>query len=322
MKFNRYFIKKNRYLKTVIFSLGFLFFWIYLIVKWVDFVYSEKIVTNILRNIAFEVILNPAFYLIVIAILYLELIIPAKRDQKIFSVGMIQDIVWFIFDIILTIALLSPYVALLQSISENYLEFLNIKIFNNLPSEVIFLISILVSDFLLWFSHFIRHKIPILWCFHAVHHSQKELNLFSDLRFHFVDYLFTYTVVVIPMSVFKIPLPTVAIYLITLKWYLRFCHANLKINFGWLRYILVTPQSHRIHHSIETKHYDKNFASLFSIWDYLFNTQYKNHREYPDTGLSDRNFPLEKSINAQNLLKTYFLQLIYPFRLLLRIFVN
>jgi sterol desaturase/sphingolipid hydroxylase (fatty acid hydroxylase superfamily) len=85
-----------------------------------------------------------------------------------------------------------------------------------------------------------------------------------------------------------------------------------------LRYVLVTPQSHRVHHSIEPEHQDKNFGAILSIWDHLFGTQYRKYDEYPDTGITDNSFPHEDSFRPGRAAVTMTGQLIYPFRLLAR----
>ncbi|MEC4896289.1 MAG: sterol desaturase family protein [Oscillatoria sp. PMC 1051.18] len=279
--------------------------------------YFGKLVWKTARTIVYKVFLNPYFYLPIAAIFALELIIPAKKNQKLFSVGIAQDFIWFLFDIGVRIILLTPYIVLVKIFYTKYLSFLTLDTIANLAAPIPLIFGLLIGDFLLWFSHFLKHKVKFFWYFHAIHHSQKELNLFTDLRFHFVEYLVAIPILHIPLYMLKVSMPTAVAYLFFYKWYLRTYHGNIKSNFGWFRYILVTPQSHRIHHSFQAKHLDKNFGNLFSIWDYLFNTQYKNYNEYPDTGIEDEHFPYEKSPHLFSLLKTYFAQLIYPFRLLI-----
>jgi len=82
--------------------------------------------------------------------------------------------------------------------------------------------------------------------------------------------------------------------------------------------VLVTPQSHRVHHSIEGRHSDTNFGSLFSVWDHLFGTQYRRYDEYPDTGIEDAAFPVERSTRIRDLLVTPIVQMAYPFQRILR----
>jgi len=103
-----------------------------------------------------------------------------------------------------------------------------------------------------------------------------------------------------------------------LKFYSRFYHGNIRTNLGPLRYLLVTPQSHRVHHSVEARHFDTNFGAILSIWDRLFRTRYRGDHEYPRTGIADKSFPLETSRHPIALLWAPVAQLLYPFQVLLR----
>lgn len=262
-----------------------------------------------------EVILNPYFYLMVGIIFTLEKIIPADRQQKVFSAGMWQDFVWLIGEFIIAVVIIAP---LLKVVGAFYLQFLsqyatNIPVNWHLPGIVTICLSILIMDFFSWVGHLILHKVPWLWNFHAVHHSQTELNLFTDTRFHFFEAFIYYPLTMLPLYLVLIPLPGGIYYLWFRIWYARLYHANIKSNFGWLRYILVTPQSHRIHHSEKEEHYDCNFGVIFSFWDRLFGTQHHNVREYPATGISDRHFPRETQAKPLALIKTYCRQTVYPF---------
>ena len=95
-------------------------------------------------------------------------------------------------------------------------------------------------------------------------------------------------------------------------------HSNLRTNYGWLRYVLVTPQSHRIHHSTLPEHHNMNYGVNLSIWDHLFGTQYRNYDDYPVTGLGDELFPHETSMHPLALAESFTAQLLYPFQHLLR----
>ena len=175
--------------------------------------------------------------------------------------------------------------------------------------------GILLSDFLGWFNHYLRHKVSWLWEFHKVHHSQEELNLFTDSRYHIVEYIISRTIRVFPLLMLSINTPTIVFYVVFLKWYPRFYHANIKVSFGPLRYIFVTPQFHRIHHSTQHEHYDSNFATLFSFWDRLFGTFYEDEKSFPKVGLGKSNFPNELDEKGIfGLVKTFFLQFIFPFK--------
>jgi hypothetical protein len=74
-----------------------------------------------------------------------------------------------------------------------------------------------------------------------------------------------------------------------------FTHANLRWNAGAFGWLLVTPQSHRIHHSTEERHWEKNFGAILSVWDRLFRKQWHGTDDYPTIGIDDTAFPLEQA---------------------------
>jgi sterol desaturase/sphingolipid hydroxylase (fatty acid hydroxylase superfamily) len=257
---------------------------------------------------------HPAFYIGTAAILFLERLFPARRDQPLFSVGLAQDLVWLFLESLLRVTVLLAYTALLRAAYWRYLDVLTIDAVDRLPPWARIVLAILVIDFLGWFHHWVRHKVPAFWLFHTVHHSQEHLNAFTDLRYHVVEYAIASTVRLIPLMMLKITSPGIAGYVLVHQWYTRFTHANVRTNLGWLRFVLVTPQSHRVHHSPHRRHWDKNFGVLFSFWDRLLGTQYRNVREYPRTGIPNDDFPRERSARPISLLLTPIRQMIWPFK--------
>jgi sterol desaturase/sphingolipid hydroxylase (fatty acid hydroxylase superfamily) len=147
-------------------------------------------------------------------------------------------------------------------------------------------VAFVAADLLLYLTHVARHHVPVLWRFHAVHHSQTRLNFFTEDRNHPIDVLLTRMPIVIIMRLLGVP-PGLGFTMVMLTWWHgRFIHANVRCRFGPLRAILVTPQSHRIHHSCEPAHRDKNFGTHLAIWDRLFGTQHPDDRVYPATGIA------------------------------------
>jgi sterol desaturase/sphingolipid hydroxylase (fatty acid hydroxylase superfamily) len=256
---------------------------------------------------------SAVFYVALGIILLIERLMPAKRNQKILSVGFAQDTVWFFLDICFQATIIIAITTFWKLVYQEHFSFLTIKAIENFPFWLRLTIGILVADFAGYLHHYLRHKIWWLWPFHAVHHSQKELNMFTDVRYHIGEYAITAVTNVFFLSIFTINPYAIAYYQIFHKWYTKLCHANIKHDFGWVKYFLITPQSHRVHHSLETHHIDKNFGILLSIWDYLFRTQYRKYDEYPDTGIADRNFPHEKDSKWWNLIWMPVKQHIYPF---------
>lgn len=255
----------------------------------------------------------PTFVLLVLIILLLERLFPAKPGRKIFNVNMAQDAVWFLFQAVGEATLLAAWALLLRRFYDTYLDFLTISMTAELPTWLLMTISVIVYDFLRWAHHVLHHKVPWFWSLHAVHHSQTELNLFTDFRYHVVEYVVRQAVYFLPAMMLGLKMPELVWLSLILIWHARLTHANIKTNFGVLRFIFVTPQSHRVHHSIEHRHRDKNYGALLSIWDRMFGTQHPEDRVYPDTGIRDDNFPCEKSPNPLQLLFKPIEQMLYSF---------
>jgi sterol desaturase/sphingolipid hydroxylase (fatty acid hydroxylase superfamily) len=263
-------------------------------------------------------VLMPEFWAVIALTLTLERLLPAKPNQSWFGVTFMQDLVWFVYETILHTIIIVTYAQLLITIYHRNFEFLTIHAAKEWPSWVQFAVAVLLLDLMYWMQHYVNHKVPLLWSFHSVHHSQRELNFFTDFRYHVVEYVVRHTFLVIPFLVLAVEAPTIILFAIFQRWYTRVYHGNIRTNLGPLRYVLVTPQSHRVHHSIEGRHSDTNFGSLFSVWDHLFGTQYRRYDEYPDTGIEDAAFPMERSTRIRDLLVTPIVQMAYPFQRILR----
>jgi sterol desaturase/sphingolipid hydroxylase (fatty acid hydroxylase superfamily) len=264
--------------------------------------------------------LEPYLYVVVAVIVMLEQLLPVERERKVLSASTIQDIFWFAMHRFLEVVLISLMMHVLRWVYDSYLSFLSIHTAESWPLVLKVTFVILVSDFLDWFHHLLRHKVWLFWCFHSVHHSQRHMNMFTDDRVHPVDEMVANCLIFVPMFMFSIGVP-VALYLaLALKWFPKLHHANVKTNLGWLRYVLVTPQSHRIHHSIEERHRDQNFGVIFSVWDRLFGTLYPHYDEYPSTGVEDLGFSLEREVGVLAVTRNYISQMLYPFCMIQRRF--
>ena len=263
-------------------------------------------------------ILAISFWCSIVLTLCLQYLIPAKPIQKIFSVSFAQDLVWFFYEMMLNAFILAFYVEYLTRLYNQHFSNLTITSLSQSPGWIRFLLSLLLVDFLYWSQHYCHHKVPLLWRFHALHHSQKEINFFTDFRYHVVEYVVRYTFLIIPGLIMKLDPPVVVAYVIFSKCYSHFYHGNIRTNLGPLRYVLVTPQSHRVHHSLKPEHRDQNFGAIFSIWDFILGTQCRIFTVYPETGIADTAFPHEQKIGFKSLLLTPVAQLLYPFWFLIR----
>jgi len=267
---------------------------------------------------AAKIYLSPWFYAFIALILVLELLWPAMKQQKVFSRALAQDFVWFNVDGVYKMALLPLYTGLLKMGYDKVTGGFAFRQSDAWPVVVTVVAAFLLSDFLSWFHHWVRHKVTALWQFHVIHHSQREMNLFTDLRIHGVEYLVSHTISFIPLFLFPLDYPTIMGYGAVRIWHTRLIHANVRTNFGPLGHIFVSPQFHRIHHSIELRHRDLNFGVALTIWDRLFGTMYRGRDEYPETGVDGVDFVPPARLSPKAWTVSLIEQIIYPFRQLWR----
>jgi len=270
----------------------------------------------IVRTFA-AIALSPLLYLGFAAVLMAERIVPVDREQPAFSHGVVHDgVAWFLINTPLRGLVFSATLGLVYLVLDNLAPFvrINSELTNRLPVWLLVVAAVVVGDFGKWLQHYLSHKLSLLWHFHSIHHSQRELNLFTQARFHVVEMITLAPILYLPLYALNLDFELAVWILLAIEWHGRITHANLRTNFGPLRYALVTPQSHRVHHSRERRHHDRNFGTLFSCWDRLFGTHWKNENEYPPTGIADEQFPCEQSVAPASLLADYFAQLVYPFQ--------
>src|SRR5690349_19617028 len=122
---------------------------------------------------------------------------PANPSQVACSAAFFQDLLYFFVWIAIVAGGIQIYVAFLNSLFKNHLGFLVIDA-SSLPWPALLAISFLSGDFLAWLHHVVRHKVALFWRFHAIHHSQTEMNLFTDFRVHPVEYVIAQTIIVLP----------------------------------------------------------------------------------------------------------------------------
>jgi sterol desaturase/sphingolipid hydroxylase (fatty acid hydroxylase superfamily) len=250
--------------------------------------------------------------------LLIERRIPADPDQPAFSPGMMVDCLWFITFPLLGVWLPSLFEHFLNTSLGAVLAGFRLKALVVLPLPTQLLLVIVVADFLAWFGHYVRHKVPLLWEFHKIHHSQVQLNYFSTRRLHPLDLMANSLVRFLPWTLLglTVALPGFLIWSTFLRLYEMFVHSNIRTSLGPLRYFMVTPQTHRIHHSLRPQHIDKNFGDFFSVWDFIFGTQSMDFHVYPQLGVSDENCPRGVATSLGGAIRTLSQELVYPLRVL------
>lgn len=182
-----------------------------------------------------------------------------------------------------------------------------------LPFIFQFLIFFIVMDFSQFLAHYLLHRINFFWAFHKIHHAQETLGFASARHFHFMEYLVLRPFGWIPFGFLgfsdeKYILCT-ALYMWIAYMLVFFSHCNVKVNFGFLNKIIITPNTHYWHHAKNIpRKYGVNYASVLVIWDHLFKSYYlpDDPKLQPILGVPNNDVP-----------KNFVGQMWYPFKQLL-----
>jgi sterol desaturase/sphingolipid hydroxylase (fatty acid hydroxylase superfamily) len=152
-----------------------------------------------------------------------------------------------------------------------------IGLFNRIAAPQWFAIacSFVALDFAVWLSHWASHKVPLLWRIHRMHHSDVAFDVTTAIRFHPVEIVLSMAWKYVVVVALGAPVLAVLIFEIVLNGGAMFNHSNLRLPLWldrWLRLVVVTPDMHRVHHSIERREHDTNFGFNLSLWDRLLRT--------------------------------------------------
>ena len=128
-------------------------------------------------------------YGLLVTLWLLEWVRPVYAKSRVFSVSLFHDFLWFLLDALFVGILMPFHQNVLSGFYHSYLGFLEADKINAWPLSAQILVAVLVADFIRWFHHLLRHKVILFWYFHSVHHSQRDINLFTDLRVHPVERL-------------------------------------------------------------------------------------------------------------------------------------
>lgn len=220
-----------------------------------------------------------------------EVIFPIQRHQRWGERG--RNLVYMVCFLLITILFIAPVFNLISSIIilRSGGGFLPVFTDSDSPwfSHLLFGgLFALIWDVWQYAVHRLQHSISFLWKTHRFHHSETFLNATSQSRTHITQYVL-YLVLYLPIVVFLSgQSPHIVIAFIMFRILGIYNHSNIRVDLGYLTPVISGPQWHRIHHSIERRHQDKNFAAIFPVIDIIFGTYYRPKKdEFPETGLCD-----------------------------------
>ena len=241
----------------------------------------------------------------------LELVFPWRKNQSAIRTDFWLDGFYMFFNFFLFS--LIGYNAVSNVAVEAFNDFLALFGINNLVAFQIaswpvwsqFLLLFVVADFIQWNVHRWLHHSPWLWEFHKVHHSVEEMGFAAHLRYHWMETIVYKSVQYIPLSMIGFGLDDFFILHLVTILIGHLNHANVKITYGPLKYVLNNPVMHLWHHAKEVPagSHGVNYGISLSLWDYLFGTAYiPNENANEPLGFEEvETFP-----------KTFWQQLTYP----------
>jgi sterol desaturase/sphingolipid hydroxylase (fatty acid hydroxylase superfamily) len=143
------------------------------------------------------------------------------------------------------------------------------------PAWVELVLAVLILDFAIWAQHLVTHKVPLFWRFHRVHHADRDMDVTTGFRFHPVEILASMGLKIGLVYALGPSALAVLVFEILLSGTALFNHSNLGLPGPVdrvLRLVLVTPDMHRVHHSIHREEHDSNYGFALSVWDRIFRT--------------------------------------------------
>lgn len=152
----------------------------------------------------------------------------------------------------------------------------------DVPSWLAFLASVIALDLAIYLQHVMFHAVPALWRLHRMHHADLEFDVTTGLRFHPIEILLSMVIKLAVVAALGPPAVAVLVFEVLLNATAMFNHSNVRIPQGMdgiLRWIVVTPDMHRVHHSIHPSETNSNFGFNLPWWDRLLGTYRPQPRE-------------------------------------------
>ncbi|OLQ88370.1 sterol desaturase [Vibrio panuliri] len=182
----------------------------------------------------------------------------------------------------LCITLLMPWVAIESAIWANQ-SGVGLLNWLSLPSWVEIAIVVVLLDLTIYLQHLLFHRVPFLWRLHRMHHADQDIDVTTGARFHPIEILLSMWIKIAAVVALGASPMAVLVFEIVLNASAMFNHSNAKLSLSadhLLRRAVVTPDMHRVHHSVISKETHSNFGFFLSIWDRWFGT----YRAQPELG--------------------------------------
>ncbi|WP_299701857.1 sterol desaturase family protein [uncultured Tateyamaria sp.] len=162
------------------------------------------------------------------------------------------------------------------------------------------LLAVIAADLTYYWEHRIAHEVRVLWTQHAVHHSSRDYNIITGIRFGPLEGVWS-LIAHIPLVFFGFSPEMIFFGIIVVLAYQTWIHTEVIGKLGWFDKVMNSPANHRVHHGCDDKYIDKNYGGITVIWDQLFGT-YQAEEETPRYGL-------KRDFDSRNPIRVWFSEL-------------
>jgi len=249
---------------------------------------------------------------LVIATAICERVWPAER-RPLLARGHVQDVCYVGLHAIVVIPLMTLLSVGAAALISEHAHWIELRSTEHWPSWALVPLTIVAMDGANWLAHYADHRFDPLWRFHALHHSQEELSVFTSFRAHPLMHTTGFLLATIPVVALMPGRPIAPVLITVYVCVGTLQHANLRWTFGPAGRVIVSPAYHRLHHARETQ--GINLGVVLTIWDILAGRARFPARTDPAgrTGLAGRPVPVEQDQAARPALLLLAGQLAEPF---------
>lgn len=250
------------------------------------------------------------FISILVIMMSLEILSPKRALSVSKSYRWVNNIALVVFNTIL-MRLLLPVATVgiaLYATEHRY----GVFSFLDLAKWLEILLCVLLLDLAIYWQHRIFHKVPWLWRLHRVHHIDQDIDVTTGSRFHPIEIFFSLLIKFSIVMILGVPVEAVILFEVILNATAMFNHANIALPSvldRYLRYVLVTPDMHRVHHSRIVSETNSNYGFNIPLWDRIFSS----YIDQPQQGHKEMKIGVE-SFDDQPATQNVFKLLINPFK--------
>jgi len=233
---------------------------------------------HLIPSFVFEVVHLTVWLVLLVAIFVPLEQVFALHPHRIWRAQMGIDLAWYFINSLLPAAVVALPLALLAQLLHDADPGGFYSMMGRVPLWLRVVLMLAVNDLGAYWYHRISHAHPVLWRFHAIHHSAEHIDWLVNTRAHPVDLVLTRLTGLIPVYLLGLVQagggrldPGVALILVVGTIWTFFIHANVRWRLGPLEWLITSPAFHHWHHTND-EHRDRNFASIFPVFDRLFGT--------------------------------------------------